>query len=383
MSDELKKDDWWYIIKKVTFLICLAGFVANSYMCLKQFIGKETVQSQEIKHNKELALPSITICSLSGYKEKITKHQDLKLNNYLNNTLELDEILLWVTNDDNLWTIEQMIKDKTSWQVTTTYSLYKGRCHTISYLHEVAGWKMGHFVLNSKIEFWIYIHDLGEEYFLHHDFWPTIPKKYHVKEADVTIDVMIQKEVKITNKNCEKDEEYSYFDCLRKDFQEIVIENNLNCTYPWIESMKGSLNYKEEEKPTCTASDDYKLANDISMNYATAASSFTHQKCLAPCQLAKYSAGFTAYDTKSEINLDELLSTEDVGVDKNGTAGSEVRLINLFYSTTDEVISTTSLMVDFNTFVSNVGGSLGLFLEFSFIAGFYFIYDLISSRMEK
>ena len=70
---------------------------------------------------------------------------------------------------------------------------------------------MGHLVLNNKIEFWIYIHDLGEEYFLHHDFWPTIPKKYHVKEADVTIDVMIQKEIRIANKNCEKDEEYSYF----------------------------------------------------------------------------------------------------------------------------------------------------------------------------
>ena len=104
---------------------------------------------------------------------------------------------------------------------------------------------------------------------------------------------------------------------------------------------------------------------------------------LAPCQLAKYSVGFTSYDTKSEINFDELLSTDDVAIDKNGTVGNEVRLINLFYSTTDEVISTTSLMVDFNTFVSNVGGSLGLFLEFSFIAGFYFIYDLISSRMEK
>ena len=137
MSVELKKDDWWYLIKKATFLICLAGFVANSYMCLKQFIGKETVQSQEIKHNKELAFPSITICSLSGYKEKIRNHQDLKLNNYLNNTLELDEILLWVTTDGKVMTIEQLIKDKTSWQVTTTYSLYKGRCYTIRYLHKV------------------------------------------------------------------------------------------------------------------------------------------------------------------------------------------------------------------------------------------------------
>ena len=81
-------------------------------------------------------------------------------------------------------------------------------------------------------------------------------------------------------------------DCLRKDFQEILIENNLNCTYPWIESMRGSLNYKEEEKLTCTASDNYKLANDISMNYATAASSFAHQKCLGTHQIMSYSLSF-------------------------------------------------------------------------------------------
>ena len=80
-------------------------------------------------------------------------------------------------------------------------------------------------------------------------------------------------------------------DCLRKDFQEIVRENNLNCTYPWIESMTGSLNYKEE-KLTCKATDDYKLANDISMNYATAASSFAHQKCLGTHQIMSYSLSF-------------------------------------------------------------------------------------------
>ena len=82
-------------------------------------------------------------------------------------------------------------------------------------------------------------------------------------------------------------------DCLRKDFREILIENNLNCTYPWIESMRGSLNYKEEEKLTCTASDDYKRANDISMNYATTASSFTQQKCLGTLQIKSYGLSFT------------------------------------------------------------------------------------------
>ena len=60
-------------------------------------------------------------------------------------------------------------------------------------------------------EFWIYIHDLGEEYFLHHDYWPMIPIKYQVKNTDQSIDVMVQKEIKISDENCVADEIYSYF----------------------------------------------------------------------------------------------------------------------------------------------------------------------------
>ena len=56
------------------------------------------------------------------------------------------------------------------------------------------------------------------------------------------------------------------------------------------------------------------------------------------------------------------------------------RIIALFYSTTDVKVSTTNLRVDFNTFVSNVGGSLGLFIGFSVLGGFFFIYDYIALK---
>ena len=132
MSFELKKDIW-YVIKTATFMICLAGFVANSSMIVKQFIGKQTITSQNLEHNKELYLPSFTICSPRGYKEKIKKFQDLKLNNYLEKTLGLDEVLFRV----NEMTIEKLIENTTFWQVTTTYARFKGCCHTIRYLKKV------------------------------------------------------------------------------------------------------------------------------------------------------------------------------------------------------------------------------------------------------
>ena len=132
--DSEVKERVWITIKTVTFIICLAGFAGNSLMSFKVFIGKQTITSQDQQHHEELSLPSLTICSLSGYKKRISKYQDFDLNNYLNNTLELDEIILSVDG----MTIEQIKKNRTFWEVTTTYNLFRGRCYTIRYIPKVS-----------------------------------------------------------------------------------------------------------------------------------------------------------------------------------------------------------------------------------------------------
>ena len=132
MSIEMKKKVYT-AIKTITFIFCLAGFVCNSFMIFKQFIGKKTITSQDIEHNKKLAVPSFTLCSLSGYKEKIVDYHGLTLNNYRNNTLELDEILVSI----NGMTIKDIRQNSKLWQITITYSAFKGRCHTIRYKFKV------------------------------------------------------------------------------------------------------------------------------------------------------------------------------------------------------------------------------------------------------
>ena len=109
--------------------------------------------------------------------------------------------------------------------------------------------------------------------------------------------------------------------------------------------------------------------------------------------MAKYSAGFTTLDANSAIDLQDMFKIDDVEMQINETGiktfqsnedGNatkvDARLINLFYSSTDVKVSTTSLKVDFNTFVSNVGGSLGLFIGFSVLGGIFFLYDIIFSK---
>ena len=91
--------------------------------------------------------------------------------------------------------------------------------------------------------------------------------------------------------------------------------------------------------------------------------------------------GFTAYD-KNSVPVGATIEDSDStgNIERLNKKEHGVRYINLFYTTTDVKVSRTSLRVDFNTFISNVGGSLGLFIGFSDLGVFYFIYDAISSK---
>ena len=101
-------------------------------------------------------------------------------------------------------------------------------------------------------------------------------------------------------------------------------------------------------------------------------------------------------DVSKDENIEDCVTEDgnsaksDVGdtnsgedeIDNNGLGenAENTRTVLLYYSTTNVKVSSTSLKVDFNTFVSNVGGSLGLFIGFSVLGGFYFIYDAFISK---
>ena len=131
--------NFFTVIKIVTFFLCMAGFIANSYIIFIQFIGKNTITSQNYEHYDGLLLPSITLCSLSGFKEIIDDYEDLKLESYLNKTLDLEEILYGYYDYESrrVVDVEEMKSNTTLWEITTIYSKYKGRCHTLSYTNLV------------------------------------------------------------------------------------------------------------------------------------------------------------------------------------------------------------------------------------------------------
>ena len=61
------------------------------------------------------------------------------------------------------------------------------------------------------MEFWLYIHGEGEEFFLHYDYWPSVPKIHHVRFPEVSTDFVIKKSTEISDENCYWAKEYSYF----------------------------------------------------------------------------------------------------------------------------------------------------------------------------
>ena len=125
-------------------LLCLIGFCFNSYIIFKQFVGNETVTSHKIEENFDLYLPSITLCGPSGFKTAVEKYSDLELEYYLNNTVDLKDMLINVYDRDNNYIEAKFFEGKISninkskiWKITTTYSAYRGRCYTIEYRKKV------------------------------------------------------------------------------------------------------------------------------------------------------------------------------------------------------------------------------------------------------
>ena len=64
--------------------------------------------------------------------------------------------------------------------------------------------------VNSESEFLMYLHDKGEEYYLHYDFWPNVPYTHHAKKEEFFTDMVVKKELEVLTENCEPTN-YGYF----------------------------------------------------------------------------------------------------------------------------------------------------------------------------
>ena len=90
-------------------------------------------------------------------------------------------------------------------------------------------------------------------------------------------------------------------------------------------------------------------------------------------------------DTRKNNDTDKTNKTADAE-DKsdvqpgNMSEASYPRYIYVYYTTADETTYSSDLIVDFPSFISAIGGNLGLFLGFSFLGILFPFYDWIEER---
>ena len=130
-------------VKTFTVLFCIAGFTLNSLASFKHFFEHETVTTIDIKTDKQLSLPSITLCGNTGFKKENNNYFSHNLKHYLKNTLTFDNLIECIKENGQLYrpkdpTTECEYSVNTSFRISTTYSAFRGRCYTLEYLNEVS-----------------------------------------------------------------------------------------------------------------------------------------------------------------------------------------------------------------------------------------------------
>ena len=134
----------WVIVKTLTIILCITAFVLNSLASFKHFIEHETITTIDIKSEKRLPLSSITICGDTGFKKENNNRSGLEIEQYLNNTFSLNDIIDCIKEDGQLYCADFNTNsaacdcvDISELKVSTIYSGYRGRCYTIEYPKEV------------------------------------------------------------------------------------------------------------------------------------------------------------------------------------------------------------------------------------------------------
>ena len=56
----------------------------------------------------------------------------------------------------------------------------------------------------------MYVHDKGDEFYLHYDFWPKVPFIHHSQENEYFADIVVRKELEVQNEECQNGN-YNYF----------------------------------------------------------------------------------------------------------------------------------------------------------------------------
>ena len=96
----------------------------------------------------------------------------------------------------------------------------------------------------------------------------------------------------------------------------------------------------------------------------------------------KFSEPSIGYRIDARSDLEDQ-KTQEMREDNGGISWKrdEIKTIYLYYSSTEIKVKSSELLVTFSSFVSAVGGNLGIFIGFSFLGFFTKFYGMIQKLL--
>ncbi|XP_059096394.1 uncharacterized protein LOC131890953 [Tigriopus californicus] len=358
----------------VAFL-CFGGFLIQGWELFVKFIGGTTTIaiSNLLPENGQLNLPRFSICF--DPPTTLGRLSELGLTPMSWSTMQLrtdyNGSVTWpITSKNNtdlfdrsMFSFDEVFK-KIRWlnrTVTATdiqnykmaNTMNSGKCFTFL-LDETPVTKDSQVLLemknvfgNQSGRFRIFLHDRGMELLLINQGWVANKKFVYDVSPGRSVDIAMRKNVfkklqKLSNADlgCRPDwSSVEYFECIDKHMENIT--SHFKCRSPFDISLNQSA--IAAKKPICASFND---TRSIFLSQRKAFWSKTLSEiCPQYCNLVSYSA------STSEFNL--------FGIDET--------VVFLSFETLVTTLEEEVLVYDLISMISSVGGSMGLFLGFSFL----------------
>ena len=314
---------------------------------IKKYLDNDSIVIETVEEapDKKAWTPAITVCGALGDAWKYDPFEvcnetsgDRLMQCFLNSTLSKEEMFTFIGPGGEDW------ETKAIFSLDITLINF-GSCFTLKNRFRAgSSITTDSFGMNLKlVNSYMFLHD-PDFFYMSYKLRPIPSIEFQTTALNIQCfqEIELVKHMKRNTKSnsCNANKDYSFNDCLRNVIQKIA-----GCRLPW-----WKIRNDENRVDKCTTLSQYKQIFQYYFNQA-ALNEFKHLSelsgCLAPCAYTEVKQfGDPGFYLVNELDYTEY---------------------NLTFASTRIKVLTEHRYPDFRSLVADIGGTLGLFLGFSFL----------------
>ena len=230
-------------------------------------------------------------------------------------------------------------------QVHDLHTIHRGKCYTLEFFPNITFSSLDNVMITYQSETLFFAHGRGQEIGFIANFFPLQPEVFHLKDKQ-TYHVSFEPMETITEQYLGCDEsvnETDFYECAKLALAKEMVAKGVECTLPMISNILPT-----KDLPYCPNNlTAVKVLNQARDTFrALTGMNIDRTICSLPCQ-------------KSQYNFDPLMSR---------TTEDEENYIYFAINSNQVLVAEQVRIFDLNSIIGTVGGSLGLFIGFSFLA---------------